>query len=216
MKDIGAVIFDLDGTLVDSMWIWEQVDREFLEARGREFPDDFPKTIEGMSFSETMQYMKDRFNLDESIEEMTQVILDMTMDLYGTKVGMKSGAVKLLDRIKELNLPMGVGSSNSISLINITLKNNGVKDYFSSIRSACEVAAGKPSPDIFLKVAEDLGVNPNKCVVFEDTVAGAMAGKNAGMYVIGVMDEASAKYKDELIEVSDRYIEDYSQIIDLF
>ena len=216
MKNIKAVIFDMDGTLIDSMWIWKQIDIDFLEARGHTFPEDLTKEIEGMSFTETATYFKERFQLTETIDELKEVWTGMAIDLYRTQIGMKPGASRFLERMEALKLPMGIGTSNSKDLAVEVLEKNNVMTYFKSLRTSCEVEKGKPSPDVFLKVAEDLGVAPEDCLVFEDTVAGAQAGKNAGMRVIGVMDEVSLAHKEELLEIVERYIESYDEILDLF
>jgi len=216
MKDIKALIFDMDGTLIDSMWIWKQIDIDFLEARGHEFPEDLQKEIEGMSFTETAGYFKERFDLSETVEDLKVIWTEMAIDLYRHKIGMKPGAMTFLEKIQLLNLPMGIGTSNTKDLVVEVLEKNNVMMYFDTIRTSCEVAKGKPSPDIFLKVAEDLGVTPEECLVFEDTVAGAQAGKNAGMRVIGVMDAVSLPHKEEMLELVERYITSYEEILDLF
>ncbi|MBN2897393.1 MAG: HAD family phosphatase [Clostridia bacterium] len=216
MKDIKAVIFDMDGTLIDSMWIWKQIDIDFLGERGHEFPEDLQKEIEGMSFTETAGYFKNRFNLTESLDELKSIWTDMAIELYRHEIGMKPGATKFLELMDRLNLPMGIGTSNSKDLAVEVLERNKVITYFKSIRTSCEVEKGKPSPDVFLKVADDLGVPPESCLVFEDTVAGAQAGKNAGMRVIGVMDALSIPHKAELLKIVERYIESYEEIMDLF
>lgn len=216
MENIKAVIFDMDGTLVDSMWIWKQIDIDFLEARGHEFHEDLQKEIEGMSFTETAVYFKERFQLDESIDELKVIWTEMAIDLYRHEIGMKPGATAFLEKLDALELPMGIGTSNTKDLVVEVLEKHNIMAYFKSIRTSCEVEKGKPSPDVFLKVAEDLGVEPEDCLVFEDTVAGAQAGKNAGMRVIGVMDEVSLPHKEELLEIVERYIESYDEIIELF
>lgn len=216
MKNIKAIIFDMDGTLIDSMWIWKQIDIDFLESRGHEFPEDLTKKIEGMSFTEVASYFKERFELTETIDELKAIWTDMAIHLYRHEIGMKPGAMAFLEKIDALRLPMGIGTSNSRDLAVEVLEKNNVITYFTSIRTSCEVEKGKPSPDVFLKVAEDLGVAPEACLVFEDTVAGAQAGINAGMRVIGVMDEVSLPHKEELLEIVERYIESYEEIMDLF
>ena len=216
MKNIKAIIFDMDGTIIDSMWIWKQIDIDFLEERGHTFPEDLQKDIEGMSFTETAGYFKERFGLTESIDELKSVWTEMAIELYRNEIGMKPGAKKFLERIDALGLPMGIGTSNTKTLAVEVLEKHQIMTYFTSLRTSCEVKKGKPSPDVFLKVAEDLGVAPEDCLVFEDTVAGAQAGKNAGMRVIGIMDAVSLAHKDELLEIVERYIESYDEILDLF
>lgn len=216
MKNIKAIIFDMDGTIIDSMWIWKQIDIDFLEERGHTFPEDLQKEIEGMSFTETAGYFKKRFELTESVDALKSIWTDMAIELYRNEIGMKPGAKRFLARIDALGLPMGIGTSNTKALAVEVLEKHEVMTYFTSLRTSCEVEKGKPSPDVFLKVAEDLGVAPEDCLVFEDTVAGAEAGINAGMRVIGVMDAVSLAHKEELLTIVERYIESYDEILDLF
>ncbi len=216
MKTVKAIIFDMDGTIIDSMWIWKQIDIDFLEERGQVFPEDLQKEIEGMSFTETANYFKERFQLTESVDELKAIWTEMAIELYRNEIGLKPGAKKFLERIDTLGLPMGIGTSNTKDLAIEVLNKHEIMTYFTSLRTSCEVEKGKPSPDVFLKVAEDLGIAPEECLVFEDTVAGAQAGKNAGMRVIGVMDEVSLAHKDELLQIVERYIESYDEVLDLF
>jgi beta-phosphoglucomutase-like phosphatase (HAD superfamily) len=126
MKNIKAVIFDMDGTLIDSMWIWKQIDIDFLEARGHSFPEDLQKEIEGMSFSETANYFKERFQLTESIDELKEIWTGMAIDLYRHEIGMKPGATKFLEKLDALKMPMGIGTSNSRDLAVEVLEKNNV------------------------------------------------------------------------------------------
>jgi len=209
---IKAVIFDLDGTLVDSMWIWEQIDIDYLGKRGIELPDDLQKEIEGMSFTETAGYFKERFKLDDSIEVIKAEWTQMADEFYLNKIPLKSGVQGLLQHLKDKGIKMGIGTSNARDLTEMVLQTHQITDYFETIRTSCEVNKGKPQPDIFLKVAEDLGVEPHKCLVFEDTYAGVLAAKRAGMKVFAVADEFSYPYKNEICTLADRYIDGFEEI----
>lgn len=107
-----AVIFDLDGTLVDSMWMWKSIDIDFLGDRGIECPDDLQKDIEGMSFSETAFYFKERFKLEESLDEIKGIWVGMSIEKYRNEVPLKPGADKLLKYIAENGLKAGIATSN--------------------------------------------------------------------------------------------------------
>jgi len=212
LDNIKGIIFDLDGTLIDSMWIWKGIDIEFLEKRGYELPDDLQKAIEGMSFTETASYFKNRFQLKETIDEIKSEWNIMTAEYYRNNIMMKKGALDFIRFLKNNNYKLGIGTSNSIELTLEVLKKHDILQYFDSIRTSCEVEKGKPSPDIFLKVAEDLNLEPEECFVFEDTYAGVLAAKRAGMRVCAVADEFSFPYKDEISSLADKYIEDYIEI----
>lgn len=211
-ENIEAIIFDLDGTLVDSMWIWKQIDIDFLEKRGIDLPDDLQKAIEGMSFTETAQYFIDRFELKESMDAIKKEWNDMASVFYRERIPLKGNVHQVLTYAQTKEIPLGIGTSNSPELLEVVLESHGIKYDFLSRRTSCEVKAGKPSPDIFLKVAEDLGVSPEKCLVFEDTHAGVLAGKRAGMKVIAIYDALSEKDAPQLKADADVYIMDYSEL----
>ncbi|EOD00449.1 HAD family hydrolase [Caldisalinibacter kiritimatiensis] len=207
-----AVIFDLDGTIVDSMWIWKQIDIDFLAKRNIDLPDDLQKAIEGMSFTETAIYFKNRFNLEETVDEIKEEWNDMAYDFYTNKVTLKKGVREFIINLKEKDIKLGIGTSNSRELATQVLKKHDILKYFDTLRTSCEVDKGKPHPDVFLKVAEDLNVEPEDCLVFEDTYAGVLAAKRAGMNVFAVADELSFPYKDEICKLADKYIEDFKDI----
>jgi HAD superfamily hydrolase (TIGR01509 family) len=216
LKDIDAVIFDLDGTLVDSMWMWDSIDREYLGKFGIELPEDLQKKIEGMSFSETAIYFKRRFDLPDSLDQIKSDWNKMAWEIYLNKVPVKEGVTSFLQYLQDRNIQTGIATSNSKELVTLIIEKHGMKDYFASIRTSCEVAMGKPSPDIYLLVAKDLGVEPSRCLVFEDILVGVMAGKNAGMKVCAVYDKYSEKEQTEKIKMADYYVHSMTEVLELF
>ncbi len=211
--NIKAFIFDVDGTLVDSMWIWKQVDIEFLGRRCIELPQDLQKGIEGLSYTETAMFFKDKFNLPDSIEDIKEEWRVLGEGYYRNKVNMKTGAKEFLKKAYDKGIKIGIATSNSSELVSYMMERHGIRDYFQAIRTSCEVPRGKPYPDVYLKVAEDLGVKPSECFAFEDTVAGSTAAKSAGMRVIVIEDEFSICSKQELLEICEKYIKDYNDVI---
>lgn len=215
-KDIKAVIFDVDGTLVDSMWIWRRVDIEFLGKRGIPLPEKLQSEIEGMSFSETAIYFKAKFDLRETLEEIKAEWNEMAEDYYKRHIRLKGGVKEFLELLHNKGLTMGIATSNSRELVDHMLANHGIRQYFSKIRTSCEVEKGKPHPDVYLKVAEDMGIVPDDCLVFEDTLAGVMAAKSAGMKVFAVADEISFESKDKLVEMTEGYIHSFEEVMKYF
>ena len=213
LKDIQAVIFDLDGSLVDSMWMWKQIDIEYLGKYNIALPADLQRQIEGMSFSETAIYFKARFQIPESVDEMKQTWNEMAWDKYTQHVPLKKGVREFLDYCKKNGILLGIATSNSKELVFATVHALEVESYFSCIMTACEVAKGKPAPDIYLAVAEKLQVKPQHCLVFEDVVMGIKAGKSAGMKVCAVEDASSMQQREEKKRLADYYIEDFTQIL---
>ncbi len=204
-----AVIFDLDGTVIDSMWMWEAIDVEYFARYNVPFTHDYQLAIEGMSFHETAVYFKEKFNFPDSIEKMKADWNDMAWHKYEFEVKPKPGVVDFLKKLKDKGIPCGIATSNSIELCMLCLEANNLTQYFSEIHTANEVAHGKPSPDIYLLVAEKLGVNPADCLVFEDVYQGICAGNNAGMTTCAVADEYSEQFWDMKIKEADYYIQDF-------
>ena len=213
LKNIGAVLFDLDGSLVDSMWIWRDIDIEYLSKFGIMMPEGLQEAIEGMSFTETAIYFKERFQIPDSIEQMKSDWNHMAWDKYTCQVPLKNGAGEFVKYCRRQGIKLGIATSNSRELVENVISVLGLTDYFDSIVTGCEVLKGKPSPDIYLETAKRCGISPDKCHVFEDIVPGIMAGKAAGMKVCAVEDEYS-RYQDmEKKSLADYFIRDYFDVI---
>ena len=207
-----AFLFDLDGTLVDSMWMWGAIDVEYLGRFGLECPPDLQKAIEGMSFSETAAYFKKRFSLDASLDEIKADWVSMSIEKYRSQVFPKPGAEDFLSWAAKQNIKMAVCTSNGREMVDAVLSSLNLARYFDCIITGCEVAAGKPSPDIYLEAARRMKVSPEECAVFEDVPAGILAGKRAGMEVFAVEDEYSLGMEEEKRALSDFYIRDYREL----
>lgn len=204
-----AVIFDLDGSLVDSMWMWREIDIEYLGRFGIALPEDLQSNIEGMSFSETALYFKTHFDIPDSIEQMKSDWNRMAWDKYTYEVPLKPGIKEFLQGCREHHIKLGIATSNSRELVDNIAAVHGLHDYFDCIMTSCEVAKGKPAPDIYLAVAEKLKVPPSKCLVFEDIIPGIMAGRNAGMEVCAVEDDYSVQDRAAKQELADYYVKDF-------
>jgi len=214
LKYIKAIIFDLDGTLVDSMWMWKSIDKEFLDLYHIKLPEDLQQEIEGKSFTETATYFKERFMLMESVEEIKDLWNKMAYDKYANYVPLKEGAGKLLEYCTQNNIKLGIATSNSAHLTSAVLTKHKIISLFESIITGCDVCIGKPAPDVYLKTAQSLGVDPSECLVFEDITLGILAGKNAGMKVCAVEDEYSLYQTREKKELADYYIKTYDDIFE--
>lgn len=209
LKNKEAVIFDLDGSLVDSMWMWREIDIAYLERFGITLPERLQADIEGMSFSETAVYFKERFAIPDSLEQMKADWNRMAWDKYTYEVPLKPGIREFLKGCKEHNIKLGIATSNSRELVDNIANVHGLNDYFNCIMTSCEVSRGKPAPDIYLAVARQLKVSPSNCLVFEDIIPGIMAGKNAGMEVCAVEDDYSVQDRAAKQELADYYVEDF-------
>lgn len=211
LENIDAVIFDLDGSLVDSMWLWKEIDIEYLGGFGIPLPEDLQSKIEGMSFHETALYFKEHFPIEDSLDKIKADWNRMAWDKYTNEVPLKPGIPDFLKGCKENGIKLGIATSNSRELVGNIVRVHKLQDYFSSIVTGCDVERGKPAPDVYLAAASQLQVLPERCLVFEDIIPGIQAGKNAGMRVCAVEDTYSMHVKEEKKALADYYIESYAE-----
>lgn len=213
LNNIKACLFDMDGTLLDSMHIWKDIDIEFLGSFGYKLPPTLQREIEGMSFRETACYIKDRFHLPPSIEEIMNIWNEMAFQKYSEEIFFKEGAFEFVKMLKEKGIRTAICTSNSRELVNAVAEHLGFLPYFDTIITSCEVGAGKPAPDIYLEAAKRVGVAPEHCLVFEDIVTGLTAGKRAGMKLCAVEDVYSADQKEAKKAMADYYVENYLDLL---
>ncbi|BCZ49163.1 haloacid dehalogenase [Clostridium gelidum] len=213
LNNIKAAIFDLDGTLVDSMWVWSQIDVDYLKKKGYSMPKNLRGEIVHLSFSQTAVYFKEKFNLDDSIEKISKDWHDMAFDHYSNNVKLKLGVKDFLNNLKSSKIKIGLATSNSIPLLEACLKNNGIYEYFDSITTTDEVSNGKDCPDVYLLAANKLGINPKHCLVFEDILPAVQGAKAANMKVIAVKDDECLDSKEDLLKYADKYIHSFEELL---
>ena len=212
LENIKAVIFDLDGTVVDSMWMWEAIDIEYLARFGIPLPPDLQKKISGMSFRDTAVYFKETFGIPDSLDDIKRTWNEMAFYKYTHEVPLKPSALEFLKRLKAQGIRTGIATSNSKELVEAVIESLHIAEYLDEIHTSCEVAKGKPAPDIYLLVAEYLKVSPEHCLVFEDIPEGILAGNRAGMKTCAVEDEFSFGMTEEKKKLADYYITHYDVV----
>lgn len=211
-EHIKAVLFDLDGTLVDSMGMWKQIDIDFLGRYQVPMPENLQMAIEGKSFRETAQYFADTFDLPLTADEMMETWNEMAMDAYSNTVPMKEGAMEFLDFLKRKGIPMGIVTSNSPELLYACLDGKKLRPYFDVFVDGKQVKKGKPAPDGYLEGARLLGIAPENCLVFEDIPQGIIAGKRAGMTVYAMYDAYSVPFEKDKHAYSDAFLSSFFEI----
>lgn len=214
LKDIDAVIFDMDGTLVDSMWIWRDIDIEYLQRFGIEMPEGLQEDIGGIGIYQTAVYFKERFGIQDDIAKMIADWDDMAMAKYRFEVPLKDGIAELLQMLYEHKIPCAVATSSSNALTEAAMETHDIGEYFETIVTGEDIHNGKPAPDIYLECAKRLSVPPSRCLVFEDLIHGIKAAKAAGMNVCAVEDAFSIEDTYEKKKLSDYYIRSFYEIFD--
>lgn len=211
-----AAIFDLDGTLIDSMYVWEKVDRDFLTERGIPVTAEYTEAVRGMYFESAARYTIEKYGLKESVEQIIQIWLNMARNEYENNVKLKPFAGELILRMRSQGMKIGMATSSNPYLLEPVLKSNGVEEMFDAVCYTSQAGRNKSFPDVYLYTAERLGVRPQDCIVFEDIIEGIKGANRAGMYTVAVFDKASEENREELERISDRYIEGFMEMVGEF
>jgi HAD superfamily hydrolase (TIGR01509 family) len=182
---IEAVVFDLDGVLVDSEHVWDAGRKELAAERGRPWPEQASRDMMGMSSLEWSRYMHDVVGLPEPAEEISAQVVRRLEELYRRELPLIDGAVEAVQQIAE-RWPLGLASSSNRELIDLVLELSGLARYFLATVSSEEVPRGKPAPDVYVEAARRLGVSPARCVAIEDSENGIRSAKAAGMWMLAI------------------------------
>ena len=182
---IEAVVFDLDGIIVDSEHVWDDVRQELAEERGGRWHDRASRDMMGMSSPEWSRYMHDVIGLAESPEEINAEVVRRMEAGYRERLPLIPGAVEAVERLAA-RWPLGLASSSNRELIDLALESSGLGRLFAATVSSEEVARGKPAPDVYLEAARRLGVPPGRCAAIEDSENGILSAKAAGMRVLAI------------------------------
>jgi HAD superfamily hydrolase (TIGR01509 family) len=182
---IEAVVFDLDGLLLDTEQVWDEVREALTRERGGRWHDRAQSDMMGMSSTEWSQYMHDVLGLSEPPDELNRLVVERMQDRYRDRLPVLDGAVEGVRRLGA-RWPLGLASSSNRSLIDLALERMGISDLFHAAVSSEEVDRGKPAPDVYLEVARRLEVRPENVVAIEDSASGIRSAKAAGMRVIAI------------------------------
>lgn len=205
---IRGAIFDLDGTLLDSLNAWADVDRRFFAKRGIPLPPDYYDGIKTLDLHGAAVYTKRRFGLPDSHEELMREWQDMIKEEYALRIGMKAGAAEYVRSLHSRGIALGVATSSSPELFLPTLERFGLDGLFSAYALTSKVR-GKEFPDVYLLAAEKLGVPPQCCAVFEDILPGIRSAKSAGFFTVAVLDAGSEADFPALRAEADEAIETF-------
>ena len=207
------LIFDLDGTLIDSNGVWVEVDKTFLERRGAPYTREYYEGVAHTILSNCAIFTKEYLHLEESCEEIIAEWMELAADKYGTQVPLKPHVKEYLDKCRDAGHRMAVFTACVPEHCRAAMARHGLEPYFERVIYAQELGVDKKSPAIFRKVAESLGVRPRECVLFDDSLSACKAAKAAGMTVVGLHDGWFSDTSVDMREVCDQYIRDFGELL---
>jgi HAD superfamily hydrolase (TIGR01509 family) len=182
---VKAVIFDLDGVLIDSEPLWEQIRREVVMEHGGHWTDEAQRQLMGMSTQEWARYLSEDLGVGLPPDQIASLVIDRMSTSYTNHVPLMPGAVEAVRRTAE-HWPLGLASSSPPALIDAVMDSAGIGQFFLKTMSTEQVGHGKPSPAIYLAVAEQLGASANQCVAVEDSSNGLRSASAAGIPTVAI------------------------------
>lgn len=209
---IRGMIFDMDGTLLDSMGMWRSLDAEFLRSHGIEPPPDISDIVKTMTVEEGSAYYAERFGLGITPQQVSEEIEAMAAAAYRERLPLKPFAREFLLSARKRGIPCAVASATFSRLLSAAIDRLGIRDEFVCVLTPEEGYAGKDTPALYLAAAERIGAAPSEIIVFEDAFHAAETAKKAGFYVIGIRD---ALYEDawaQMQTLCDRTIAGWQEI----
>lgn len=205
---IKGVIFDVDGTLFDSMCAWHDSGYNVLKSLGIDADKRIGDIFFSMTMDEVVDYIKENFSVNESRDFLKNGIHNQVEYAYRNEIELKPGVMRILDWVKDSKIPATIATSTDRFLIEIGLARLGIEDYFDEIYTATEVGKGKNYPDIFQLAMDKMGTKPEETWLFEDGLYSMITAKAYGMPVVGVYDKVSHDDQEAIKQVADIYLED--------
>lgn len=209
---VKGAIFDLDGTLVDSMGAWEDACLSVLDQNNIEYPEDILNIITPMGLEKTAEYFQS-LGVNVPVDLILKKIYDYIVDKYENHITTKEYVEEYLEKLKEQNIKMCILTATDRSLAMPCLERLGIMKYFDFLLSCNDVNLSKTNAEIFLLATDRLGVDIKETTVYDDNVGALMGAKKAGAYTCAVYDKTSEEYKDEIIKFVDRYIVSFGELL---
>ena len=210
---LNYAIFDLDGTVLDSLPIWDNLGVDMLRSQGYDPDPALGKQLKIMTMTDGAQLCKDLFHMPQSIEEIAALVEDQAKLAYNTVIGPKPGAENFLKRLKEAGIPMYIATNTRRDLVEDGLRRNGLLEFFDGIVTCPEVGQGKKEgPAVYEAALRLLGGTKEDTVVFEDALHPIRTAKKAGFRIAAVYDASSEGEHEEIKALSDYYFYHYDEI----
>lgn len=211
--EIKGAIFDVDGTLLDTMPMWSTVGVGYLAERGIEAEPNLPEILFATTTEMASEYMKERYGLTETVEEIRDGMNAIAERAYANTAQFKAGAAEFLDLLKDEGIPMAIATSTDHHCIKAAMDRLGYSDYFVTMLSAADVGAPKSEPKIFREAIEALGSEPSETWVFEDGYYAMQTVKPLGMKILGIYDAQSHGDQEDIKDISDVYIKEFTELL---
>ncbi len=202
IKDKKCLIFDVDGTLLDSMPMWARLDIDYLEGMGYHPEPDFCTKVKMMTIRDASVFIKDYFGVVKSPEHITQEIMEMAYSRYENDLILKPGAAELIIALKNMGYHIVVATANEYDMVKKCLERNNIMQYMDGLVTCTMVGCSKQRPDVYLKACEVAGATVEESVIFEDSSFAINTAINAGFDVIGVYDSTEEEHWDKICELT--------------
>lgn len=212
---IKGIIFDVDGVVLDSMWIWHDMMTKFLSRYSSKPEMDLMDKIVTMTFDESSVFIKNYYNIPKEPEEILEEIFKVTGEYYDKVIELKPGILNYLEGFKKKGLKLAAATASDRSYIEVAFKRLGIMDYFDVILTCRELKTSKMEPLIYHKAAEELGLDNNEVVVFEDSLYAIETCYKDGLKVVGIADASNKDKQGAMRERIDMFLENYDTF-DLF
>jgi HAD superfamily hydrolase (TIGR01509 family) len=199
----------MDGVIIDSEPIWEKTEKILLARRDLEYDPTYRDKIVGLNQKDSGKLLKETFNLPETIQELLAERIGILLTLFEKELELVPGLLIILKELKESGFLLALASSSPIRVINFVLDKFSLHEFFSVVVSGEFIELGKPAPDIYLYTVEKLGVQPNECVVIEDSVNGVKSAKSAGMTCIAIPDK---RLNQKVFQIADLVVDSIDKI----
>jgi sugar-phosphatase len=212
MTKFKALIFDMDGVLINSEPLWKIAEKEVFSSLGVPVTDDLVHITSALTAQEVCAFWYKRHPwTGMSFDEVEDAVVARVIDLIEQNDTKMPGVIEILQFVKSKNLKIGLASNSSHNLIEVVLQKVGIKKYFDFVSSAQDVEKGKPDPAVYLYAARNMGVSPGDCLVFEDSIIGITAAKNAGMTVVAI--PAPEDFTNDKFKIADYKVSDFPNFL---
>lgn len=212
LKKIRNIIFDLDGTLIDSHNVWLEADKKFSEENGKEYDPEVSEKMKDMYFTVACKFLVESLNISVTPEEACRRIGEIVSEAYAESIPLKPYVSDYVRLMKETGIKMCVATSNHRALAESALKRLGIRGDLEFIITSEDVGCGKESGLIFKRAAEMLGADPSETAVFEDSLNALKSAKSAGFYTVGIINPETLWDNAQIAETADKTISSFSEL----